>query len=75
MKENQLIQLVEEMTIDEKINQLLQLAAAFYSDKAEEKTGPMSELGLSQETIDTAGVFLVQTKQNVFKKNICKIID
>ena len=70
MKENQLIQLVEEMTIDEKINQLLQLAAAFYSDKAEEKTGPMSELGLSQETIDT-----VQTKQNVFKKNICKIID
>ncbi len=30
MKENQLIQLVEEMTIDEKINQLLQLAAAFY---------------------------------------------
>lgn len=38
MKENQLIQLVEEMTIDEKINQLLQLAAAFYSDKAEEKT-------------------------------------
>ena len=34
MKENQLIQLVEEMTIDEKINQLLQLAAAFYSDKA-----------------------------------------
>lgn len=44
MKENQLIQLVEEMTIDEKINQLLQLAAAFYSDKAEEKTGPMSEL-------------------------------
>ena len=27
MKENQLIQLVEEMTIDEKINQLLQLAA------------------------------------------------
>lgn len=58
MKENQLIQLVEEMTIDEKINQLLQLAAAFYSDKAEEKTGPMSELGLSQETIDTAGTTL-----------------
>ena len=28
MKENQLIQLVEEMTIDEKINQLLQLAPA-----------------------------------------------
>ena len=37
MKENQLIQLVEEMTIDEKINQLLQLAAAFYSDKQKKR--------------------------------------
>ena len=77
MKENQLIQLVEEMTIDEKINQLLQLAA-FYSDKAEEKTGPMSELGLSQETIDTAGTTLGVSGANEAKrvqKNICKIID
>lgn len=68
MKENQLIQLVEEMTIDEKINQLLQLAAAFYSDKAEEKTGPMSELGLSQETIDTAGTTLGVSGANEAKR-------
>ncbi|MDF0478980.1 glycoside hydrolase family 3 C-terminal domain-containing protein [Vagococcus sp. PNs007] len=58
MNKKQLIQLVEEMTIDEKINQLLQLAAAFYSDKAEEKTGPMSDLGLNQDIIDTAGTTL-----------------
>ncbi|NSM33362.1 hypothetical protein HRE37_05300 [Enterococcus faecalis] len=70
MKENQLIQLVEEMTIDEKINQLLQLAAAFYSDKAEEKTGPMSELGLSQETIDTAGTTLGVLMSQHQKKNM-----
>lgn len=37
MKDKQLITLIEQMTIKEKINQLLQLAAAFYSDKAEEK--------------------------------------
>ena len=41
-----------------KIDQLLQLAAAFYSDKAEEKTGPMSDLGLPQETINNAGTTL-----------------
>lgn len=58
MEVKQLVSLVEEMTIDEKINQLLQLTAAFYSDKAEEKTGPMSELGLAQGTIDTAGTTL-----------------
>ena len=58
MNKKQLVQLVEEMTIDEKINQLLQLAAAFYSDKAEEKTGPMSDLGLNQDIIDTAGTTL-----------------
>lgn len=58
MKDKQLITLIEQMTIKEKINQLLQLAAAFYSDKAEEKTGPMTEMGLNQATIDTAGTTL-----------------
>ena len=58
MKDKQLITLIEQMTIKEKINQLLQLAAAFYSDKAEEKTGPMTQMGLNQSTIDTAGTTL-----------------
>lgn len=58
MKDKQLITLIEQMTIKEKINQLLQLAAAFYSDKAEEKTGPMTEMRLNQATIDTAGTTL-----------------
>ena len=58
MRHKQLITLIEQMTIKEKINQLLQLAAAFYSDKAEEKTGPMTQMGLNQSTIDTAGTTL-----------------
>ncbi|KAF1297506.1 beta-glucosidase [Enterococcus sp. JM4C] len=58
MKQEQLQNLVEQMTLEEKIDQLLQLAAAFYSDKAEEKTGPMSDLGLTQETINQAGTTL-----------------
>lgn len=37
MEKTKLTHLLEQMTIDEKIDQLLQLAAAFYSDKAEEK--------------------------------------
>ena len=37
MKENQLIQLVEEMTIDEKINQLLQLAQRFIQIKQKKR--------------------------------------
>ncbi len=41
MEQQKLTELLSEMTLDEKIDQLLQLAAAFYSDKAEEKTGPM----------------------------------
>ncbi|HCE12193.1 MAG TPA: beta-glucosidase BglX [Enterococcus sp.] len=58
MEKQQLTALLSEMTIEEKIDQLLQLAAAFYSDKAEEKTGPMSDLGLTQENINNAGTTL-----------------
>ena len=35
MEQQKLTELLLEMTLDEKIDQLLQLAAAFYSDKAE----------------------------------------
>ena len=58
MINDKVVALLEQMTLEEKIDQLLQLAAAFYSDKAEEKTGPMSDLGLTQETINLAGTTL-----------------
>lgn len=58
METKKLNELVEQMTIEEKIGQLLQLAAEFYSEKAEEKTGPMSNLGLTHEDINNAGTTL-----------------
>ncbi|MGX7201771.1 beta-glucosidase BglX [Enterococcus plantarum] len=58
MEQKQLIDLLEQMTLDEKVGQLLQLAAEFYSEKAEEKTGPMTDLGLTHEDINNAGTTL-----------------
>ncbi|WP_348920061.1 beta-glucosidase BglX [Enterococcus rotai] len=58
MEQKQLIELLKQMTVDEKVGQLLQLAAEFYSEKAEEKTGPMTDLGLTQDDINNAGTTL-----------------
>lgn len=58
MEQNKIHELLNELTLEEKIDQLLQLAAAFYSDKAEEKTGPMTELGLTEDNINNAGTTL-----------------
>ncbi|ALS00496.1 beta-glucosidase [Enterococcus silesiacus] len=58
MEHKQLTELLEQMTLDEKVGQLLQLAAEFYSEKAEEKTGPMTNLGLTQDDINNAGTTL-----------------
>ncbi|ALS37918.1 beta-glucosidase [Enterococcus rotai] len=58
MEQKELIELLKQMTVDEKVGQLLQLAAEFYSEKAEEKTGPMTDLGLTQDDINNAGTTL-----------------
>lgn len=58
MQHPQLTQLLGQMTLDEKIGQLLQLSGDFYSDKAEDRTGPMNDLGLTQADIDNAGSIL-----------------
>lgn len=58
MEQKELIELLKQMTVEEKVGQLLQLAAEFYSEKAEEKTGPMTDLGLTQDDINNAGTTL-----------------
>lgn len=58
MKNEQLIDLVNEMTLEEKVDQLLQLAADFYTSQAEEKTGPMEDLAINEQTIKNAGSVL-----------------
>ncbi|MGM0125513.1 glycosyl hydrolase [Enterococcus sp. AZ194] len=77
MERQQLIKLVEQMTIEEKVDQLLQLSADFYSEVAEERTGPMADLGITEEIIDRAGTTLgvsgakeaIQIQKNYMKKN------
>lgn len=58
MKQEELNELLAEMSVDEKVGQLLQLSGDFYSDKAEERTGPISQLGVSEEEIANAGTVL-----------------
>ncbi|WP_416174446.1 MAG: beta-glucosidase BglX [Bifidobacterium crudilactis] len=58
MEQSQLTDLLGQMTLDEKIGQLLQITGDFYSDKAEERTGPMTQLGLDEDDLANAGTVL-----------------
>lgn len=58
MQHVQLERLLSEMTMDEKIGQLLQISGDFYSTTAQERTGPMSQLGLTEREITNAGSVL-----------------
>lgn len=58
MEQAKLVALVNEMTLEEKIDQLLQLIGDFYSGNAEERTGPMLDLNLQEENITNAGSIL-----------------
>ncbi|MEK4443979.1 MULTISPECIES: beta-glucosidase BglX [Niallia] len=55
MRHEDLVKLVDEMTVEEKVDQLLQLSADFYTKKSEEMTGPLTDLGLTEENIKQAG--------------------
>ena len=59
MTEHELHLLLEDMSLQEKIDQLLQLTADFYGKTDRDVvTGPASELGISMEDIDLAGSVL-----------------
>lgn len=52
--------ILEQMTLDEKIGQLLQLAGSFYKGSKDngEITGPMAEMGITDEDIENSGSVL-----------------
>ncbi|WP_442598667.1 beta-glucosidase BglX [Neobacillus sp. D3-1R] len=54
MEQTELDQLLSKMTLDEKIDQLLQLTGEFFESE-DVVTGPTSYLGLTQETVDLTG--------------------
>lgn len=60
MKEKQVVSLLNQMTLDEKIDQLIQLATFFYKGAINngEITGPMEDMGISKETIQNSGSIL-----------------
>ena len=58
MKQTELLAIIEKMSPKEKVDQLLQLAADFYTENAEDRTGPMENLDITETTIDNAGSIL-----------------
>ncbi|WP_208588618.1 beta-glucosidase BglX [Gracilibacillus suaedae] len=73
-----LTQLLNNMTLDEKIDQLIQLATFFYAgaETRGEITGPMEDMGISQEIIRNSGSVLgasgakeVKNIQKVYLEN------
>lgn len=58
MKEKQLKELLESLSIEEKIGQLIQLSGDFYTEDAELKVGPQQKLGISREMVALSGSVL-----------------
>ncbi|WP_310601919.1 beta-glucosidase BglX [Anaerosporobacter sp.] len=57
MKQQELINLVKEMSLSEKVNQLLQVTSGFYTEEAI-LTGPIRENGITEESVATAGTVI-----------------
>lgn len=58
MNDEQLTGLLAQMTVQEKVGQLIQLSGDFYSDAAGDRTGPMAQLGVTDEELSTVGTIL-----------------
>ena len=70
MKKEKLLDLLNEMTLEEKIYQLVQLSGEFFNSD-DMAIGPKQELGITQEVVDNVG-----TIYNVFgAENLKKIQD
>ncbi|XZF77859.1 glycoside hydrolase family 3 N-terminal domain-containing protein [Bacillus sp. AL-1R] len=64
----QMKSIIREMTLDEKISQLMQLSGNFYYGLAGEITGPFAEMGISDEVIKNSGSVLgVSGAEDVIK--------
>lgn len=81
MKRDELIKLVKNMTLYEKVSQLLQITADFYSEYAEERTGPLSDMGITEDDLYGVGSVLgisgasesIRIQKEYLKKNRLKI--
>ena len=58
MTKSQLISLLNEMTLDEKIGQLVQVSGNFFLEEENVQTGPISNLGMNENMIYKVGSIL-----------------
>ena len=58
MREEQLKELLHNLTIEEKIGQLIQLSGDFYTEDEALKVGPQQKLGINEKMIDLSGSVL-----------------
>lgn len=58
MQHDALIDLLDRMTLEEKVGQLVQLTGDFYSDRADARTGPMAQLGVKDSELANVGTVL-----------------
>ncbi|MGO4937530.1 glycoside hydrolase family 3 N-terminal domain-containing protein [Fundicoccus sp. Sow4_H7] len=67
MEQSELLELLEQMTLEEKVGQLVQLTPMFFSQQGE-VTGPMTELEMTKEELFQIGSVLgTHTKENVIQ--------
>lgn len=58
LKQTELVNLVAQLSLEEKIGQLQQLTGNFYTEEEAEITGPMTEVGLTEKSVYEAGSVL-----------------
>ena len=81
MEKTKLTHLLEQMTIDEKNRSIIATGCCVLFRQSGRKTGPMSDLGLTQETINNAGTTLgvsgakeaIRVQQEYIKNNRLQI--
>ena len=68
MEQQKLVELLKEMSLEEKINQLFQGGGSFYDGSGGIATGPAAEQGFSEKTIREAGSVLGITGAETIKR-------
>ena len=68
MTKEQLIALLNDMSLEEKVNQMSQVIGGFFDDDTV-ITGPMAEMGFTEENIELSGSVIGSMGAETVKKN------
>ena len=71
MKQTDLEKLLADMSLKEKVDQMLQLSGAFYlGDENSVLTGPANDMGIGKEDLEMAGSILGAAGADTMKKEL-----